>query len=61
MAVVPNRLPWLAVFGCVIAALIVYQRAENGRPFVAGLPIWVLVFIALQVGLTMVAAWMARR
>ena len=60
MGVMPSRWPWLAVLAAVVLALVVHGQAESALPFWAGLPVWVLVFIGLQVVLTFAAAWIAR-
>ena len=57
---VPRGLPWLAVLAAVVLALVVHGQAETTLPFWAGMPVWVLIFIALQAALTLVAAWIAR-
>ena len=41
-------------------ALLIQQLAGSGRPLVIGLPLWVLLFILVQVALTVTATWMAR-
>ena len=61
MGVMPSRWPWLAVLAAVVLALVVHGQAESALPFWFGLPVWVLVFIGLQVVLTFAAAWIARR
>ena len=60
MGVMPSRWPWLAVFTALVLALVVHGQAESALPFWAGMPVWVLMFIALQAGLTLAAAWIAR-
>lgn len=60
MSEVPRGLPWLAVPAAVVLALVVHGQAESALPFWAGMPVWVLMFIALQAALTLVAAWIAR-
>ena len=51
---------WIAI-GCIcILALLIQQLASSGGALVIGLPVWVLLFILLQVTLTATAAWMAR-
>jgi uncharacterized protein YfaQ (DUF2300 family) len=45
---------------CVIAALTVHQQSSAAGWLAAGLPLWVLLFLAVQVGLTIAAAWLAR-
>ena len=60
MVVMPSRWPWLAVLAAVVLALVVHGQAETALPFWAGMPVWVLMFIALQASLTLVAAWIAR-
>ena len=61
MGVMPSRWPWLAVLAAVVLALVVHGQADSALPFWVGLPVWVLMFIALQAGLTLAAAWIARR
>ena len=61
MVVVPNRWPWLAVLAGVVIALVVHCQASSAPTFWLGMPVWVLLFMALQAALTVVAAWMARR
>ena len=61
MGVMPSRWPWLAVLAAVVLALVVHGQAESALSFWAGMPVWVLVFIGLQVVLTFAAAWIARR
>ena len=54
-----NRRGWIAI-GCIgVVALLIQQLAEAGQ-LVIGLPLWILLFILLQVALTVTAAWMAR-
>ena len=60
MDVMPSRWPWLAVLAALVLALVVHAQAESDLPFWAGMPVWVLMFIALQAGLTLAAAWIAR-
>ncbi len=60
MGVMPSRWPWLAVLAAVVSALVVHFQADSSLPFLAGMPVWVLMFIALQAGLTLAAAWIAR-
>ena len=60
MGVMPSRWPWLAVLAAVVLALVVHGQAESALPFCSGLPVWVWIFIALQAGLTLAAAWIAR-
>ncbi len=60
MSEVPRGLLWLAVPAAVVLALVVHGQAESALPFWAGMPVWVLMFIALQAALTLVAAWIAR-
>lgn len=60
MAGVSIRSRWWAVLACVIAALTVHQHSGAAGWLAAGLPLWILMFILLQVGLTITAAWMAR-
>jgi len=54
------RSRWWAVVVCVIAALIVHQQSSAAGWLAVGLPLWVLLFLAVQVGLTIAAAWLAR-
>ena len=55
-----NTRGWIAI-GCIgVVALLIQQLAEAGHQFVLGLPLWILLFILLQVALTVTAAWMAR-
>ena len=55
-----NRRGWIAI-GCIgVVALLIQQLAEAGHQLVLGLPLWILLFILLQVSLTVTAAWMAR-
>ena len=55
-----SRRSWIAI-GCIIAlALLIQQVADAGGMLVIGLPIWILLFILLQVALTVTATWMAR-
>jgi uncharacterized protein (DUF983 family) len=61
MVVMRSRLPWLALLAALVLALVVHSQAESALPFWAGMPVWVLMFIALQAGLTLAAAWIARR
>ena len=60
MGVMPSRWPWLAALAALVLALVVHSQAESALPFWGGIPVWVLMFIALQAGLTLVAAWIAR-
>jgi uncharacterized protein (DUF983 family) len=60
MVVMRSRLPWLALLAALVLALVVHCQAESALPFWAGMPVWVLMFIALQAGLTLAAAWIAR-
>ena len=60
MVVMRSRFPWLAAIAALVLALIVHSQAESALPFWAGMPVWVLMFIALQAGLTLAAAWIAR-
>jgi hypothetical protein len=60
MVVMRSRFPWLAALAALVLALIVHSQAESALPFWAGMPVWVLMFIALQAGLTLAAAWIAR-
>jgi uncharacterized protein (DUF983 family) len=50
----------LALLAALVLALVVHSQAESALPFWAGMPVWVLMFIALQAGLTLAAAWIAR-
>ena len=61
MVVMRSRFPWLVALAALVLALVVHSQAESALPFWAGMPVWVLMFIALQVGLTFAAAWIARR
>ena len=55
-----NRRGWIAI-GCIgVVALLTQQRAEAGQLLAIGLPLWIHLFILLQVSLTVTAAWMAR-
>jgi hypothetical protein len=58
--VISRHLAWWTVPCGLITALVVHQQAAKGMAFFLGLPIWVMVFIGLQVGLTMAAVWIAR-
>jgi|TARA_B100001059_G_scaffold16418_2_gene13495 hypothetical protein len=60
MVVMRSRFPWLAALAALVLALVVHSQAESALPFWAGMPVWVLMFIALQAGLTLAAAWIAR-
>ena len=60
MGVMPSRWPWLVALAALVLALVVRSQAESALPFWAGMPVWVLMFIALQAGLTLAAAWIAR-
>jgi hypothetical protein len=60
MVVMRSRFPWLAALAALVLALVVHGQAESALPFWAGMPVWVLMFIALQAGLTLAAAWIAR-
>ena len=60
MGVMPSRWPWLVALAALVLALVVHSQAESALPFWAGMPVWVLMFIALQAALTLVAAWIAR-
>ena len=51
---------WIAIGCIVILALLIQQHADAGEMLVIGLPLWILLFILLQVALTVTAAWMAR-
>ena len=55
-----NRRGWIAI-GCIaVLALLIQQLADAGQMLIIGLPLWILLFILLQVALTATAAWMAR-
>ena len=60
MVVMRSRFPWLAALAALVLALVVHSQAESALPFWAGMPVWVLMFIALQAGLTLASAWIAR-
>ena len=60
MVVMRSRFPWLVALAALVLALVVHSQAESALPFWAGMPVWVLMFIALQAGLTLAAAWIAR-
>ena len=60
MGVMPSRWLWLAALAALVLALVVHGQAKSALPFWAGMPVWVLMFIALQAGLTLAAAWIAR-
>ena len=60
MVVMRSRFPWLAALAALVLALVVHSQAESALPFWVGMPVWVLMFIALQAGLTLAAAWIAR-
>ena len=60
MVVMRSRFPCLAALAALVLALVVHSQAESALPFWAGMPVWVLMFIALQAGLTLAAAWIAR-
>ena len=51
---------WIAIGGIFFLALLIQQLADAGQMLVIGLPLWILLFILLQVALTATAAWMAR-
>jgi len=51
---------WIAIGSICVVALLIHQLADAGEMLVIGLPPWVLLFILLQVALTVTAAWMAR-
>ena len=55
-----NTRGWIAIGGIGVVGLLIQQLAEAGHQFVLGLPLWILLFILLQVALTVTAAWMAR-
>ena len=59
MVVMPSRWPWLALLAAVVMALVVHGQAQSALPFLAGMPVWVLMFIGLQSVLTLIAAWIA--
>ena len=61
MTISPGRWNWLTVPGFLIAAVVLRQQADAGQQLVGGLPAWILIAIALQALLTVVAAAMARR
>ena len=60
MSVKPRRWSWLVVLVAVGLALLVHDQADPALMGWFGLPSWVLLFILLQVALTVLAAWMAR-
>lgn len=60
MVVMRSHLPWFPLLAALVLALVVHSQAESALPFWAGMPVWVLMFIALQAGLTLAAAWIAR-
>ena len=60
MVVIQSHLPWFPLLAALVLALVVHSQAESALPFWAGMPVWVLMFIALQAGLTLAAAWIAR-
>ena len=60
MVVMRSSFQWLAALAALVLALVVHSQAESALPFWAGMPVWVLMFIALQAGLTLAAAWIAR-
>ena len=55
-----NRRGWIAIACIGVVALLIQQRAEAAKLLAIGLPLWILLFILLQVSLTVTAAWMAR-
>ena len=55
-----SRRGWIAIGCIVVLALLIQQQADAGEMLVIGLPLWILLFILLQVALTVTAAWMAR-
>ncbi|WP_392345822.1 hypothetical protein [Parasynechococcus sp.] len=55
-----NTRGWIAICGISFLALLIEQLADAGQMLVIGLPLWILLFILLQVALTATAAWMAR-
>ena len=55
-----NTRGWIAIGGISFLALLIHQLADAGQMLVIGLPLWILLFILLQVALTATAAWMAR-
>ena len=55
-----NKRGWITI-GCIsVLALLIQQLADAGQMLIIGLPLWILLFILLQVALTFTAAWMAR-
>lgn len=50
----------MVVLVAVGLALLVHDQADPALMGWSGLPSWVLLFILLQVALTVLAAWMAR-
>ena len=59
-SMISRVMAWLTVPIVISAALLVHRLAAEGMDLLIGLPVWVLVFIALQIGFTMAAAWIAR-
>jgi hypothetical protein len=55
-----NTRGWIAIGAISLLALLIQQFADAGQMLVIGLPLWILLFILLQVALTATAAWMAR-
>ncbi len=60
MNVMPRRWSWLVVLVAVGLALLVHACADSALTLWGGVPVWVLLFILLQVALTVLAGWMAR-
>ncbi|AII49749.1 hypothetical protein KR52_11445 [Synechococcus sp. KORDI-52] len=51
---------WMAIGGICSLALLIQQLVTTGETLILGLPPWILLFILLQVALTITAAWMAK-
>ena len=51
----------MAIGGVCSLALLIQQLVTTGTTLLLGLPPWILLFILLQVALTITAAWMAQQ
>ena len=51
----------MAIGGICSLALLIQQLVTTGTTLLLGLPPWILLFILLQVALTITAAWMAQQ
>jgi hypothetical protein len=57
-----KRVLGAAAIACiVILAVVIQSLVSHGITLVIGLPGWVLIFIGLQISLSVTAAWMAQR